>query len=128
MAEDHQRGHRVTDRKDPLIWMTQYRLPVLKGDGAIRCRDLRRKVCQAREVNIVRGAVSPDDPYSAMMESFWATLKDECFADERPATRQAAKLQLLDYIEGFYHRTRLHSSLGYQSPLAFEANLSYSRN
>lgn len=65
---------------------------------------------------------------NAMMESFWATLKAECFHGERPATRRAAKLQIFDYVEGFYNRTRLHSSLGYQSPLAFETNLSYSKN
>ena len=65
---------------------------------------------------------------NATMESFWATLKAECFAGARPATRQAAKLQVFDYIEGFYNRARLHSSLGYQSPLAFENNLKYSRN
>ena len=33
---------------------------------------------------------------NAMMESFWATLKAECFADKRPPTRQAAKLQIFD--------------------------------
>ena len=65
---------------------------------------------------------------NARMESFWATLKAECFHGERPATRQAAKLRIFDYIEGFYNRSRLHSSLNYQSPLAFEANLRYSRN
>lgn len=65
---------------------------------------------------------------NAMMESFWATLKAECFHGERPATRQAARLQIFDYIEGFYNRTRLHSGLGYQSPLAFEANLRYNHN
>ena len=65
---------------------------------------------------------------NAMMESFWATLKAECFHGERPATRQAARLRLFDYIEGFYNRTRLHSGLGYQSPLAFETNLRYSQN
>lgn len=65
---------------------------------------------------------------NAMMESFWATLKAECFAGEKPTTRQAAKLQVFDYIEGFYNRTRLHSSLGYQSPLAFERTISYSKN
>ena len=65
---------------------------------------------------------------NAMMESFWATLKAECFAGERPATRQVAKLQIFDYVEGFYNRRRLHSSLGYQSPLAFEQNISYSKN
>ena len=65
---------------------------------------------------------------NAMMESFWATLKAECFATARPPTRQAARLQIFDYIEGFYNRTRLHSGLGYQSPLAFETNLKYSKN
>ena len=43
-------------------------------------------------------------------------------------TRQAAKLKIFDYIEGFYNRHRLHSSLGYQSPLAFESKLGYSKN
>lgn len=65
---------------------------------------------------------------NAMMESFWATLKTECFHGERPVTRQAAKLQIFDYIEGFYNRSRLHSALGYQSPLAFERTISYSKN
>ena len=65
---------------------------------------------------------------NAMMESFWATLKAECFHGKRPATRQDVKLQTFDYVEGFYNRTRLHSGLGYQSPLAFETNLKYSRN
>ena len=65
---------------------------------------------------------------NAMMESFWATLKTECFAGEKPSTRQAARLQIFDYIEGFYNRSRLHSSLGYQSPLAFERTFSYNQN
>ena len=65
---------------------------------------------------------------NAMMESFWATLKTECFAGEKPPTRQAARLQIFDYIETFYNRRRLHSGLGYQSPLAFERTFSYSKN
>ena len=65
---------------------------------------------------------------NAMMESFWATLKTECFAGERPSTRQAARLKIFDDIEGFYNRPRLHSSLGYQSPLAFERTFSYNQN
>ena len=65
---------------------------------------------------------------NAMMESFWATLKAECLAHEKPPTRQAAKFQVFDSSEGFYNRTRLHSRLGYQSPLAFERTISYSRN
>ena len=60
---------------------------------------------------------------NAMMESFWATLKAECFHGERPVSRRVAQLQVFDYLGGFYNRTRLHSGLGYQSPLAFEQSL-----
>ena len=60
MAEYHHRGHSVCDLKYHLIWVTKYRFAVLKGDVAIRCRDLIREICQAREVSVVRGAVSPD--------------------------------------------------------------------
>jgi putative transposase len=62
---------------------------------------------------------------NAMMESFWATLKTECFDNFRggiPATRQEAKQKLFAYIEVFYNRKRLHSSLGYSSPVEFEMN------
>jgi len=62
---------------------------------------------------------------NALMESFWATLKTECFDNFRdgiPATRQDAKQKLFSYIEVFYNRKRLHSSLGYVSPLEFEQN------
>lgn len=65
---------------------------------------------------------------NAMMESFWATLKAECFAGERPPTRQAARLLIFDYIEAFYNRSRLHSGLGYKSPLAFEETIRYTHN
>ena len=62
---------------------------------------------------------------NAMMESFWATLKTECFDNFRdgiPATRQEAKQMLFAYIEVFYNRKRLHSALDYQSPVTFEEN------
>ncbi len=62
---------------------------------------------------------------NATMESFWATLKTECFDNFRsgiPATRQEAKQKLFAYIEVFYNRKRSHSSLDYCSPVEFEAN------
>lgn len=40
--------------------MTKHHSAVLKGDVATHCRDLIREIGQAREVKIVRGAVSPD--------------------------------------------------------------------
>lgn len=60
-------------------------------------------------------------PYdNAVMESFFASLKQELTHHERFADRDAARSQVFDYIEGFYNRQRLHSSLGYRSPEAFE--------
>jgi transposase InsO family protein len=58
---------------------------------------------------------------NAAMESFWATLKTELVHHEHYATREAARQSIFEYIEAFYNRIRLHSSLGYVSPEAFEA-------
>jgi transposase InsO family protein len=60
---------------------------------------------------------------NAVMESFWATLKNELVNHERYATREQARRSIFEYIEIFYNRKRLHSSIGYQSPEAFEAAL-----
>jgi transposase InsO family protein len=63
------------------------------------------------------------DPYdNAMMESFFSTLRAELTDLERFATRQAARTAMFEFIEVFYNRQRLHSSLGYTSPLTFETN------
>ena len=35
-------------------------------------------------------------------------------------TREQARLEIFDYIEGFYNRTRMHSTLDYQSPEEYE--------
>ena len=43
-----------------LVWITKYRYKVLRGEVAERARALLREICAAREVRIVRGAVSPD--------------------------------------------------------------------
>ncbi len=62
---------------------------------------------------------------NAAMESFWATLKTECFGLRIPETKEQAKIMIFDYIEGFYNRWRLHSALGYKSPLDYESPQSH---
>ena len=57
---------------------------------------------------------------NAAMESFWATLKAECFDRGIPATRRQARSMIFDYIEAFYNTRRRHSALGYLSPAAYE--------
>ena len=58
---------------------------------------------------------------NAYIESFFATLKKELVYQNAFATREEARNALFAYINMTYNRYRLHSSLGYQSPDAFEA-------
>ncbi len=60
---------------------------------------------------------------NAVQESFFGTLKTELVHHEEYPTRAEARMSIFEYIEMFYNRRRLHSSLGYQSPEAFEAGL-----
>lgn len=57
---------------------------------------------------------------NAMMESFFATLKTECI-DRRYRSRAEARQVIFEFIEVWYNRMRRHSSLGYLSPVRFEA-------
>jgi transposase InsO family protein len=60
---------------------------------------------------------------NAYIESFWSSMKYEVVYHHRFATRAEASSAIFDYIESFYNRTRLHSSLGYVSPVMFESKL-----
>jgi putative transposase len=57
---------------------------------------------------------------NAAMESFFSTLKRELVHREAYATREEARRSLFEYIEVFYNRRRLHSTLGYLSPVQYE--------
>lgn len=53
---------------------------------------------------------------NACAESFFSTLKNELVHGEAFATREAARMAIVSYIEGFYNRKRLHQTLGYRTP------------
>jgi putative transposase len=57
---------------------------------------------------------------NAAMESFFATLTKECTDRMRFQTRQEARSAIFEYLECFYNPVRLHSTLQYVSPIAFE--------
>jgi putative transposase len=57
---------------------------------------------------------------NAPAESFFATLKKELVHHEQYATRAEARASIFEYVEVFYNNERLHSSLGYVTPAAYE--------
>ena len=57
---------------------------------------------------------------NAPMESFFGRLKCEIASGQMFGTRDQARAEIFEYLEVFYNRVRLHSSLGFLSPEAFE--------
>jgi len=57
---------------------------------------------------------------NAVVESFFSTLDIECAREQPFSTRRHARREVSDYILSFYNPTRLHSYLGYRSPMEFE--------
>ncbi len=60
---------------------------------------------------------------NAISESFVSTLKCELVHRRRFPTREAARSAVFEYLEAFYNRRRLHSSLGYMSPESYEETI-----
>jgi transposase InsO family protein len=70
---------------------------------------------------IVASMSGPGNCYdNAAMESFFHTLKTEHVYFECYESRDQAKRSIFEYVEVFYNRRRLHSTLGYMSPMVFE--------
>ena len=57
---------------------------------------------------------------NAPVESFFGRIKCEIAGSEMFATKDQAKAEIFEYLEVFYNRIRLHSSLGFVSPEVFE--------
>jgi transposase InsO family protein len=58
---------------------------------------------------------------NAPMESFFAKLKKELIHRQQYQTRREARVSIFEYIAGYYNPVRLHSAIGYHSPVAYEA-------
>ena len=59
---------------------------------------------------------------NAVSESFFATLEKELLAQQPLQTRSKTRHQVANYIDNYYNLVRLHSHLGYVSPIEFETN------
>ena len=67
---------------------------------------------------------SVGDAYdNAMCESFFSTLECELLSRRKFGSQAEAKVACFSYIEGFYNPVRLHSAIGYQSPIQYEQQI-----
>ena len=80
------------------------------------------KRCAEAGVRPSMGSVG--DAYdNAMTESLFSTLEAELLSRRRFASQAEAKMACFSYIEDCYNPVRLHSALGYRSPMAYEASM-----
>ena len=92
---------------------------VHSGRGSQYCSTVYHKLLNKHQ--LICSMSKKGDCYdNAAMESWNHSFKVEAVHGERFKTRSEAKYQVSDYIEVYYNRKRLHSKLGYLSPIAFE--------
>ncbi len=120
--EDHMEANLVVD---PLQKALSRRSPdpgmILHSDrgGQYVATDLKKLVTKHQ----LRQSMSrADDPYdNAFAESFFSRFKAELLEGGAFLDIEDARTEIFDFIEMYYNRIRRHSSLGYKSPMDFEA-------
>lgn len=91
--------------------------------GAIyRSQKYREQMASAGILPSMGSKGSPHD--NAVAESFFSNLKNELIHHEDFLSRESARTAIFSYIELFYNRQRIHQTLGYVSPVAFEQAIS----
>ncbi len=83
MAEYRSSSHTVYDIKYHFVWITKYRYKVLRGEKAIRLRELLRQGCEAKNLEIIKGSIGPDHVHMLL----------SCPTDMSPS-------QIMQYLKG----------------------------
>jgi len=126
-------GWEMSDRNDRWLTLSALEMAVQRSQppsGLIyhsdrgsnyACHDFQNRL---RELNFVPSMSGTGNCYdNAPKESFFHTLKTEFVHHENFLTREIGRNEIFEWIEVFYNRQRIHSSLGYKSPLAFEEEI-----
>ncbi len=97
------------------------------GDGLVHHSDRGTQYTalaftqRCADAAIIQSNSRPGTPHdNAVKESFFATLEKERLRGRRYATHTQARSCIFEYIECFYNRSRLHSTLGYRTPAEAE--------
>lgn len=85
------------------------------------CEVFRKKLADLKFIQSMSGKGNCYD--NAPMESFFHTFKTELVYQTTFMTKAEARRAIFEWIEEFYNRERIHSSIGYKSPVAFEEEL-----
>lgn len=120
-------------------WSTSDRMTAELVISAFEMATQRRGITAPRRVHSDRGSQYASEAFrkkakkcqrsmsrkgncwdNAVAESFFGALKAELIHRETYKSREEAAMSVFDYIEIFYNRKRLHSTLGYVSPCEFE--------
>lgn len=99
------RPHEVLHHSDQGSQHTSEQFQMLLADAGVVCNMSKRGDCWD----------------NAAMESFFSTLKTERLNRRTYRSRNECRAEVFDYIERFYNSRRQHSTLGYVSPMQFEA-------
>jgi putative transposase len=118
---DHLRAELVTDALDMALWRRQ------PAPGLIHHSDRGSQYtsisfgARLEEASVLPSMGSVADPYdNALAESFVATLKRELLDRRSWPTREEVRSAIFEFVEVFYNRQRIHSALGYRSPVDYE--------
>ena len=118
---NHLRAELVVDALQMAIGQRRPRDVIHHSDQGSQYTSLAfGKRCKEAGVRPSMGSVG--DAYdNAMCESFFATLECELLERRRFASQAEARMACFSFIKGWYNPVRLHSALGYRSPIAYEA-------
>lgn len=120
--ETHLRTELVLEALNMALWQRRPEAVIHHSDQGSQYTSLAfGRRCDEMGVRPSMGSVG--DAYdNAMCESFFATLECELLDRRTFQTQAEARMALFRYIEGWYNPRRLHSALGYESPVNFEKN------
>jgi putative transposase len=118
---DHLRSELVIDALEMAIWRRKPQAGLIHhSDQGVQYTSLAFGK-RLEEAGIVPSMGSVGSAYdNAMAESFVATLKSELVYRSSWPTRASARTATFEYLECFYNRQRLHSAVGYKSPVDYE--------
>lgn len=118
---NHLRAELVVDALEMALGQRRPYNVILHSDQGSQYTSLAfGKRCKEAGVRPSMGSVG--DAYdNAMCESFFATLECELLERRRFTAHAEARMACFSFIEGWYNPVRLHSALGYRSPMAYEA-------